>query len=80
MREYSGVRAVPFFDDVVALEAVRVEQAAAVMPLVGPLLDIWDQVPEVLKARLRLIGLGEHLDLVEAAAGCEREEVAHGRD
>lgn len=78
MREYSGVQGMPLFDEA-ALEAVRVEQSVAVMPLIGPLLDAWDEVPAVLKATLRLIGLGHHLDLIEAVAARDDEEVSHGR-
>lgn len=80
MRDYSNVQSVRPCDEAIAtaLEVVRIEQSRAVMPLVGPLLDAWDQVPVALKAQLRLIGLGRHLDLIEAMAGCEREEVAHG--
>lgn len=80
MKEYSDVRSVPFFDETAALEAVRVEQSVAVMPFIGPLLDAWDQVPAVFKAKLRSMGLGHHLDLIEAVAAREPVEVVHGRD
>ena len=80
MRECSGFRSVPFFDETAALDAVRVEQSVAVMPFIGPLLDAWDQVPAVFKAKLRSMGLGHHLDLIEAVAACEPVEVLRDRD
>jgi len=79
MREYSALQG---FDEAALLAAVRAEQAAVVMPLVGPLLDAWDQVPRALKAQLRVLGLGKRLDLIEAAASGDcgvRREVPHGR-
>lgn len=46
------------------LEGLRNEQAKAVMPLIGPLLDAWEGVPNDMKCELE--------DLTEAIAAIER--------
>lgn len=38
------------------IEALRKEQAAAVMPLIGPLLDAWEGVPNDLRGELEELG------------------------
>ncbi|MBK5958065.1 hypothetical protein CCR97_08020 [Rhodoplanes elegans] len=54
--------------------ALRAEQAARVMPLIGPLLDAWDGLPNDIRSLVRdeHPELGTHLNQIAAAVEGDR--------
>lgn len=53
------------------IQRLRKEQAKAVMPLIGPLLDEWEGLPNDIRGLRELYAFSKHIEALYRAMGIE---------